>query len=630
VSYDRLEAEAEGPPRKIVDHSAKWEALAPLRSVNGHTQELLERFCASKRITLAALEELGARVALRKGGKVELAFAGTNGAGAIVALKYRPLSSSHESRAERPSTWLRPIIAGKRDSLDWIVVEGETDGARLVGLVGDLVAVLVLPAGARAFKREWAAAIPRGAWVGLAHDADRDGDAGAQKAAALLGGRTVRLRPPVEGGDWCDWNGSREDFLELLHAARSEQGANDGRILVARLKDVEMREVEYVERPLLQRDAFILLSGRPGIGKGALGAHWAARCSNGEMYGQPRNAIVIASEDSDEIDLKPRIVVAGGDAARVFSVKGGFRLPGDALWLCELAEKIGDVGLIVIDPLGNHTGEANTDRESDVRQALMPLVGVALELRCPLVGVRHVTTKASPGGALGKILGSTAWIAVPRAILIAALDAEGILHVRDRKANRVPPSEAGSSFRIEGRFPPGFKESVACVVPLGASDADVDELLSGGEQESRSSSSSAEARELILDLLDAHGELESDELDKRVAEQTGLKAQTIRNLRSDLRGAGLIRSRPEREETGFGIKRWFVVRTNASRARARGGAETVSTTTAIDTAPTPTRARAREGGGGEARERPLDDDEIAELGRLSLAELRQRHAEGKL
>jgi DNA-binding transcriptional ArsR family regulator len=282
------------------------------------------------------------------------------------------------------------------------------------------------------------------------------------------------------------------------------------------------------------------------------------------MYGQPHNALVIASEDSNEIDLKPRVVVAGGDPARVSSIKGSFRLPDDAPWLIDLAEKIGDVGLIVIDPLGNHTGGANTDRESDVRQALMPLAGAAVELRCPIIGVRHITTKASAGSALGKILGSTAWIAVPRVALIAALDADGVLHVRDRKANRVAVSEAGSSFRIEGRFPPGFKESVACLVPLGTSDVDVDELLIGSREPR---SNSEEARELILDLLDADGETESDELDRQVAEQTSLSARTVRNIRSELNKAGLIRSKPERDEGGADVRRWLVSRTQAPRAR---------------------------------------------------------------
>jgi hypothetical protein len=151
---------------------------------------------------------------------VELAFAGTNGADTVCAIKYRPLGgSSHDSRAEHPSVWLRPIVAGNREALDWLLVEGETDAARLVELVGDLAAIMVLPAGARTFKREWAALIPRGARVGLCHDADEEGDAGANKAATILGSHTVRIRPPVAGGDWCDWAGNREEFLALAKLA---------------------------------------------------------------------------------------------------------------------------------------------------------------------------------------------------------------------------------------------------------------------------------------------------------------------------------------------------------------------------------------------------------------------------
>ena len=49
---------------------------------------------------------------------------------------------------------------------------------------------MVLPAGARTFRREWAALIPRGATVALCHDADEHGDDGADRAARIIGGRT--------------------------------------------------------------------------------------------------------------------------------------------------------------------------------------------------------------------------------------------------------------------------------------------------------------------------------------------------------------------------------------------------------------------------------------------------------
>ena len=81
--------------------------------------------------------------------------------------------------------------------------------------------MLCLPAGALTFKRAWAARIPRGATVHLCLDADDAGDRGADKAAALLGGRTVRLRPPDGCKDWCEWDGGRDEFVALVAAARS-------------------------------------------------------------------------------------------------------------------------------------------------------------------------------------------------------------------------------------------------------------------------------------------------------------------------------------------------------------------------------------------------------------------------
>jgi hypothetical protein len=221
IGYEDLERRS-ATPRRITDHTEKWDRLTPVGSANGQVQERLEVFCRSKRITVEGLTALDARVRQVKDGRVELVYAGRNDRGQVTAIKYRPLDqSSHSSYAEDPSTWLRPIIIGDPFSLDWAVAEGETEAARLWDLFGGRVTVLVLPTGAMAFQPEWAAMIPRGARVALCHDADEQGDKGAAKAARILGGRTFRLRPPVE--DWCAWDGDREAFLELVKQAVGER-----------------------------------------------------------------------------------------------------------------------------------------------------------------------------------------------------------------------------------------------------------------------------------------------------------------------------------------------------------------------------------------------------------------------
>ncbi len=62
-----------------------------------------------------------------------------------MGIKLRELGGDRRAVA---GSVLMPLICGKRDSLDWFVAEGETDGARLLGLVGDVAAIIVLPAGA--------------------------------------------------------------------------------------------------------------------------------------------------------------------------------------------------------------------------------------------------------------------------------------------------------------------------------------------------------------------------------------------------------------------------------------------------------------------------------------------------
>jgi hypothetical protein len=220
-TYEQLEQKA-GRPKRVTDHRDAWERLTPLLGVNGTTRERVEAFCAGKRISLEALLALETRVKVDAHGGVELAWAYRAG-DAVTAVKYRPLDSGKKRYAAAPSTFLQPLVVGRRDALDWFVAEGETDGARLFDLVGDVAAVLVLPAGALTFKREWAAAIPRGARVFLCHDADDAGDQGADKVARILGGRTVRLRPPVEGGDWCDWPGSRDEFVALARETQAQE-----------------------------------------------------------------------------------------------------------------------------------------------------------------------------------------------------------------------------------------------------------------------------------------------------------------------------------------------------------------------------------------------------------------------
>jgi hypothetical protein len=108
-----------------------------------------------------------------------------------------------------------------------------------------------------------------------------------------------------------------------------------------------------------------------------------------------------------------------------------------------------------------------------------------------------------------------------------------VFHVQVVAGNRSGRS-AAQSYRIELRDVPGLAEPVTYAVALGESSKSVDDLLASVRHPSRSD----DARNLILDVLADEGDQESDALDARVAQATGLAAKTVKNQRAALRDEG--------------------------------------------------------------------------------------------
>jgi hypothetical protein len=273
----------------------------------------------------------------------------------------------------------------------------------------------------------------------------------------------------------------------------------------------------------------------------------------------------IASEDSPAIDIRPRVEAVGGDPERILVVKRGWiQLPRDLDEISAAITGFREVAMLVIDPLGNHISGKDSNSETDIRDAIAPLNAIADELALMVFGIRHLSEKECSRGVLAAILGSSAWVQVPRAVLAVVRDDEDpqLAHVQCVAGNRLPPGTPGRVFRIEGVLLPGFEEEVTRAVWEGESRKDVETMLGNGT--SREPSRSDEADELLLDILEAEGVQDSDTLDARVARQTGLAAKTVQNRRVELRKAGLIRSVPVRDESGM-LESWSVARTGAPR-----------------------------------------------------------------
>jgi hypothetical protein len=356
----------------------------------------------------------------------------------------------------------------------------------------------------------------------------------------------------------------------LIHLAQKHGWKNNGGAspTVIQLASVGMMPIRFVDKPLFQADAFHLLVGKKNSGKGTFLSSVAARVTRGDL-GEKRNVLWIAAgEDSLALDVHPRIVATGGDAARVYCPKDFTpKLPADIpiirLWI----EQVGDVGLVVIDPVsGTLPTGVNSNHDTDVRAAISPLNDLAGSTETLIVGVRHLGKGASERGALDSVLGSVDWVNVPRAVLAMALDQEDetIRHVQVVAGNRLPRGSASRSFRIVGADVVKGGEPVAKAEFIAGDGKDVDDCLRA-EGSGAPLTKTLMARKAILDKLESAPEgLEPNATSSELAAENGISASTIKEAKTWLKSRGLIYFKKHHDEAGI-IRGWRVFRSKVER-----------------------------------------------------------------
>lgn len=271
-----------------------------------------------------------------------------------------------------------------------------------------------------------------------------------------------------------------------------------------------------------QRSAFQLLAGPKGAGKGTYLAGLAARISSAGA-----NVIFVSTEDSAEIDLKPRLVAAGADISRCsVLLRQHLKLPDDVDELRLLVNEHGGVGLLVIDPVANHIGNRNSNSDAEVRDAIAPLNKLANDLDCLLIGVRH-PGKDRSRGALASILGSTAWVDTPRAVVMIAVDDEDpqARHIQVVAGNSAP-NGAAQAFRIDAVQVADLEDPITLAVPLAESAKSVDDLLAGEKNATGARVSGEQLQALILREL-ATGAKSRDYLNVVADDELGASKDSV-------------------------------------------------------------------------------------------------------
>lgn len=206
-----------------------------------------------------------------------------------------------------------------------------------------------------------------------------------------------------------------------------------------------------------------ILAGAGGTGKTTLTIGLAAvltsggRWPDGELCRERRSVIIWSSEDDASDTIVPRLMAAGADLKKVYILQGRINGLGEThpfdpakdidLLAAEL-ERIGDVGMIMIDPIVSAVA-GDMHRANDVRRALQGLVDLAEQYGCAVLGITHFSKGSAGNNPAERVLGSQAFGALARTVLVAAKQEDSDLRVLARAKSNIACDDGGCSYSIE-------------------------------------------------------------------------------------------------------------------------------------------------------------------------------------
>ena len=205
-----------------------------------------------------------------------------------------------------------------------------------------------------------------------------------------------------------------------------------------RLSDVKPQRVRWLWPYRIPRGRLTLIVGDPGLGKSLTTIDIAARLSRGKAWpdgatpSARASTLILSVEDNTADAIRPRAEYAGADLSRLHVLKAvkendnerGVNIVDDLPVLRSELERIGDVALVIVDPLSAYLPRRSGDtfKDSDVRNMLMPLVMLAEELDLAIVGVMHLNKSVIQ--AIYRVSGSVAFTALARAVFAVTSNPE--------------------------------------------------------------------------------------------------------------------------------------------------------------------------------------------------------------
>ena len=183
--------------------------------------------------------------------------------------------------------------------------------------------------------------------------------------------------------------------------------------------DIIPLEPEWEIPNLLPRSFLTLIVGDGGVGKGQLWSDWTGRITRGarlprvpdqEQPEEPGSVLLITSEDDPNMSPAWRLRAAQANLGKVYDMTEEFSIPESLPSLAEKIDEIGDVRLVVIDPLADNLGYVpGTKRQLSMtsgnvtlrKHVMRPLEKLAKAKGVSLVVIHHTVKSGRVAGSKG-------------------------------------------------------------------------------------------------------------------------------------------------------------------------------------------------------------------------------------
>jgi hypothetical protein len=259
----------------------------------------------------------------------------------------------------------------------------------------------------------------------------------------------------------------RDEVAEVL----GESEGSSAQLISRCAADIEPKRIDFLWPGRIARGKHTAIAGEPGDGKSQLSIYIAATISRGAEWpcGEGRapvgNVIILNAEDGADDTVVPRLIAAGADRDRVHIVSavlqdGGkgrrtFNLQADLELLERKITEIGDVALVIIDPISSYMGKTDSHKNSEVRGALEPASEMAERFKVAILSITHFSKSGSGNNtkALHRFIGSIAFVGAPRAAFAVIEDADNegrilLLHAKNNMAAKMQ----GLAYRLVQRI----------------------------------------------------------------------------------------------------------------------------------------------------------------------------------